>query len=161
MATEPPLPQLAMDVPSLEMDMAFTPSYSTSGPNSPDFSSLKTSQQTILLAAAAHENKSLPLLENCSDVIAFIFDFSLYLAILPRHLKSIREIEESSLPIAIVFTLFGMNFTAVIPHGFLSNTLKHYCLILMSHTLAVASVLPDTNTFPSWLNVSRHNTSFW
>lgn len=78
-----------------------------------------------------------------------MLDFSLYLAILPKHLRSIREIYESSLPMAIELMLFGMNLTAVIPLVFLSKILKHYYLILMSHTLAVASVLPETNTFPS------------
>ena len=68
------------------------------------------------LEAELHEKSKRPDLENCKQLMASMLFFSLYLPILPSVRKSIKLMLLSSRPMAIVFTLSRINFTADIPH---------------------------------------------
>ena len=135
--------------------MLLTPSWWTSLPNSPVFSSFKISQIQILFYSFEHENNSLPLLLNYKQLIPEILLFSLYEPIFPKVRKSTNAILLSSLPIAIELILSGINLRELIPHLFLSNTLIQGTFILISQTLTLASLPALANTFPSLLNTSN------
>ena len=57
--------------------------------------------------------------------------------------------------IVILTYLSGRNLTALIPHWFLSNILKHGYFIRMSQILTEASFDPEARMLPSRLNTSR------
>ena len=74
-------------------------------PKSSTFYSKRVSQITTLFLFCEQEKSSLPDFENSSPDIESMLPFSLYFPILPKVLKSIKFIEESSRPMAKVLML--------------------------------------------------------